>query len=123
MAVHGMGPRALLNRTTKGGWRSLGTDSIQPRETLPATSRRLPPHPHPTEALCSLLSCCPRPSASEEVTALMGRTPVSAPHPTAQAVEGCKTLQRPPSGAKGRATLRRPLQPTPRHPAQADALT
>lgn len=95
MAVHGMGPRALLNRTTKGGWRSLGTDSIQPRETLPATSRRLPPHPHPTEALCSLLSCCPRPSASAEVTALMGRTPVSAPHPTAQAVGGCKTLQRP----------------------------
>lgn len=63
-----------------------------PREILPTTSKRLPPHPHPTESLCSFLSCCPRPSTSAEVTALMGRKPLSAPHPTAQAVGGCKTL-------------------------------
>ena len=86
-----------------------------PRETLPTMSRSLSPHPHLTEPLCSLLSCCPRPSASAEVTALVGRKPVSAAHPTAQAVGGCKTL--PPHQASREGSLSILLTLAPAFPA------
>lgn len=123
MAVHGMGPRALLNHATKGGWRSLGTDSIQPLEK--------PCQPHPDASLptpIQLNPCAPS-SAVAPGPALLHRSQLSGVGnlflhltPLPRLWGGAKHSNTPP-GAKGRVTLRRHLHPTPCHPTQADALT
>ena len=122
MAVHGMGPRALLNRTTNRGRRSLGTDPFQPLEK--------PCRPCPGASLPTpiRLNPCAPSSAAAPGPALLQRSQLSW--------VGNLFLQLTPlprlwgdakhsssSGAKGRVTLRWHLHPTPRHPAQADALT
>lgn len=85
MAVHGMGPRALLNRTTKEAGGHLGQTPFS-LETLPAHVQTPPSHPHLTGNLCSLLSCCPGPALLQESQLSWVGHLFLHTHPTAQAV-------------------------------------
>ena len=71
MAVHGMGPRALLNHATKGGWRSLGTDSIQPLE------KSCQPRPNASLPIPIQLNPCAPSSAAAPGPALLQRSQLS----------------------------------------------